>query len=168
MITISTLRDSETDPMSNATYVEIRRLSAADVGAFRDLLAVFGRAFGEVDTYTRAQPRKWYLEELLGGKQFIALTASRNDRIVGGLAAYVLQKFEQERSEIYVYDLAVEEAHRRRGVATALIDELKRIAATIGAHVIFIQADLGDQPAIALYTKLGIREHVLHFDIAVE
>jgi aminoglycoside 3-N-acetyltransferase I len=34
--------------------------------------------------------------------------------------------------------------------------------------VIFVQADLVDAPAIALYTKLGIREDVLHFDIAVE
>jgi aminoglycoside 3-N-acetyltransferase I len=37
-----------------------------------------------------------------------------------------------------------------------------------GAYVIFVQADLGDEPAIALYAKLGIREEVLHFDIAVE
>jgi len=28
-----------------------------------------------------------------------------------------------------------------------------------------VQADLGDDPAIALYTKLGQREDVLHFDI---
>jgi hypothetical protein len=33
-------------------------------------------------------------------------------------------------------------------------------------YVIFLQADYGDDPAIALYTKLGIREDVLHFDIA--
>jgi aminoglycoside 3-N-acetyltransferase I len=30
-----------------------------------------------------------------------------------------------------------------------------------------VQADIGDVPAIALYTKLGTREDVLHFDIAV-
>jgi aminoglycoside 3-N-acetyltransferase I len=32
--------------------------------------------------------------------------------------------------------------------------------------VIFVQADPGDDAAIALYTKLGTREDVLHFDIA--
>lgn len=51
------------------------------------------------------------------------------------------------------------------GVATALIQELQRLAAARGIHVIFVQADLGDEPAIALYPKLGIREDVLHFDI---
>jgi hypothetical protein len=29
----------------------------------------------------------------------------------------------------------------------------------------FVQADRGDDPAIALYSKLGVREDVLHFDI---
>jgi aminoglycoside 3-N-acetyltransferase I len=28
-----------------------------------------------------------------------------------------------------------------------------------------VQADHGDDPAIALYEKLGVREDVLHFDI---
>ena len=41
------------------------------------------------------------------------------------------------------------------------------IANARGAYVIFVQADLTDPPAIALYTKLGVREDVLHFDIAV-
>ena len=35
------------------------------------------------------------------------------------------------------------------------------------AYVIYVQADLGDEAAIALYSKLGLREGVLHFDIAV-
>ena len=52
-------------------------------------------------------------------------------------------------------------------IATALIDELKATRAT-RATVIFVQADPVDAPAIELYTKLGIREDVLHFDIAVE
>ena len=45
--------------------------------------------------------------------------------------------------------------------------ELKRVASLRGAYVIFVQADIGDDPAIALYTKLGIREDVLHFDISI-
>ena len=82
------------------------------------------------------------------------------------LAAYELQKLEQERSEIYIYDLAVAEAARRRGIATAVIQRLREIAVLRGAWVIYVQADYGDEPAIALYTKLGSREDVMHFDIA--
>ncbi|ALO45787.1 Gentamicin 3'-N-acetyltransferase [Pseudohongiella spirulinae] len=36
-----------------------------------------------------------------------------------------------------------------------------------GAWVVYVQADYGDEPAVALYTKLGTREDVMHFDIAV-
>src|SRR5690606_5892520 len=100
----------------------------------------------------------------------LALVALDGSIVVGGLAAYELRKFEQQRSEIYIYDLAVNTRYRRQGIATALIAKLKRIAKARGAYVIFVQADTGveDEPAIALYTKLGIREKVLHFDIAVE
>ena len=54
------------------------------------------------------------------------------------LAAYQLDKFEQERRELYVYDLAVVEAHQRRGVATALIEAMKRVASARGAYVIYV------------------------------
>jgi ribosomal protein S18 acetylase RimI-like enzyme len=102
---------------------------------------------------------------LLRNQGFIALAAFDYEIVVGGLAAYVLPKFEQARSEIYIYDLAVASDHRRQGVATALINHLKREAIELGAYVIYVQADYGDDPAVALYTKLGTREDVMHFDI---
>jgi aminoglycoside 3-N-acetyltransferase I len=34
--------------------------------------------------------------------------------------------------------------------------------------VIYVQADQGDEPAIRLYSSLGTREDVLHFDFPVE
>ena len=145
----------------------VRQLSTADVGLFRELLAVFGEAFDDIATYTADQPDDDYLAGLLAGDGFITLAAMHGNAVIGGLAAYDLKKFEQKRSEIYIYDLAVAAGYRRKGVATALIDHLKPIAAGRGASVIFVQADYTDPPAIALYTKLGVREDVLHFDIDV-
>ena len=128
---------------------------------------MFGQAFNEPDTYAGARPSDGYLRRLLGGDAFIAVAALQGGDVVGGLAAYELRKFEQERSEIYIYDLAVAAPNRRQGIATALIQQLKTIAAARGAYVIYLQADLEDSPAIELYTKLGTREDVLHFDIPV-
>jgi aminoglycoside 3-N-acetyltransferase I len=145
----------------------IRVLTPDDAGLLDSLLDTFGEAFGDVDGYCRKRPDAEYLRSLLAGDNFIAIVAMESAKVVGGLAAYELRKFEQERSEIYIYDLAVSATHRRRGIATALIDELKKVAADRQAYVIFVQADLGDAPAIALYTKMGRREGVLHFDIAV-
>ena len=54
-------------------------------------------------------------------------------------------------------------------MATDLIEHLRGIAAQRGVWVIYVQADYGDDPAIALYEKLGVREEVLHFlDIPVD
>jgi aminoglycoside 3-N-acetyltransferase I len=146
----------------------IHQLSAKDIALMEELLAVFGEAFEDVETYGSSRPSAAYFKRLLSSDYFIALTALKNGAVVGGLAAYELQKFEQERSEIYIYDLAVSAEHRREGIATGLIQELKKIAVERAAYVIYVQADLGDDPAIALYTKLGVREDVLHFDIAVD
>lgn len=152
--------------MQTQPSFRIQILSDADVGVMRAMLVMFGAAFADEATYTQAQPDDVYLKELLSNGSFIAVAALSGTEVVGGLAAYVLPKFEQARAEIYIYDLAVEAAHRRRGIATAMIQELKGIARAKGAYVIYVQADEGDAAAIALYTKLGVREDVLHFDIS--
>ncbi|GGX72488.1 AAC(3)-I family aminoglycoside N-acetyltransferase [Saccharospirillum salsuginis] len=146
----------------------IKQLTAEDLNLMAGLMQVFGKAFDEIETYTGATPDEPYLTNLLNLDTFIALVALDGDTVIGGLAAYVLPKFEQARSEVYIYDLAVDEAYRRQGFATAMIEHLKPVAKAKGAYVVFVQADHGDDPAIALYNSLGEREDVLHFDIPVD
>jgi aminoglycoside 3-N-acetyltransferase I len=145
-------------------HFSIHQIAPDEIALMEAMLTTFGTAFDEVETYTQHRPSAAYLQRLLGSNYFIAIVAMQDGEVVGGIAAYELIKFEHERSEIYIYDLAVATTHRRKGIATALIQELKQIARVRGADVIFVQADLVDAPAIALYTKLGIREDVLHFD----
>ena len=145
----------------------VRQLMSDDVGLVQGLLTLFGQVFEGEPTYTNALPDRQYLEKLLCRETVIVLVALRDAEVVGGLVAYELEKLEQHRSEIYIYDLAVAEQYRRRGVATGLIAQVRTIASQRGAHVVYVQADLEDEPAIQLYTKLGTREDVLHFDIAV-
>jgi len=141
------------------------QLERSDVARLKQLLAVFGEAFEDIAAYQGAVPRDTYLEAFLADERCITVVAIDGGEIVGGLVAYELPKFEQKRKEIYIYDLAVKAAHRRRGIATGLIATLKAIARARGAYVIYVQADRGDDAAIALYENLGVREDVLHFDI---
>ncbi len=145
----------------------VQRLGPDDVALARELNSLFGRAFDDAATHEGAPPSDAYLRAWLGKDHVYAIVAMVEGRIVGGLVAYVLEKLERERSEAYIYDLAVDEAHRRQGIATAVIDDLRARCAERGVWVVFVQADYGDDPAIALYTKLGTREEVLHFDLAV-
>ena len=144
----------------------ILRLAPGDDALLDAMLDLFGSAFDEPDTYGAARPGPEWRRRLLSSPHFVALVARDGDGVVGALAGYALMKFEQERSEFYIYDLAVAESHRRRGIATALIRRFCRIAKDAGGWVVFVQADRGDDPAIALYESLGTREEVLHFDIA--
>lgn len=148
----------------------IKLLKPKDTILMESLLDVFGEAFNERSTYSDKRPSREYLEDLLQKDYFITLVAMDGNAVIGGLVAYELKKFEQPRSEVYIYDLAVLEDYRRKGVATALINELKIYSKQRGAYVIFVQADTGeeDQAAISLYSKLGHREDVLHFDILVD
>jgi aminoglycoside 3-N-acetyltransferase I len=149
--------------MSN---IIVTRLTPADIETMRRVNAMFAVAFEDDEPYLVAPPDCAYFAQQLANPDLIVLAAIDGETIVGGLVAHVLPKLEQARSEVYIYDLAVLESRRRQGVATALIAETQAIARDRGAWVIFVQADYGDDPAIALYTKLGTREDVMHFDIA--
>jgi aminoglycoside 3-N-acetyltransferase I len=150
---------------SSDTEIDVRVLGAADVLLAREMLGLFAREFEDDDAYLTKQPGDQYLRDLLGSETFIAVVALCASRVVAALAGYVLPKFEQARSEFYIYDLAVDSGYRRRGIATAMIETLQRVAVERGVYVIFVQADHGDDAAVALYTKLGTREDVMHFDI---
>src|SRR5262245_7436369 len=142
-------------------------LTTADVRLMKGLLKMFGHAFDDVATYQNEVPDDGYLGSLLAKHHFIALAATVGDEVVGGVAAYVLDKFERDRREVYIYDLSVAQEHRRRGIATTLIKRLVDIARERHAYVIFVQADSKDDPAIKLYESLATKKDVYHFDIAV-
>lgn len=146
----------------------VDRAGRDDIATVRALNALFAEAFEDPGTYAAQPADDEWLRECLADEGMILLVARDAGQLLGGLVAYELNKIERRRREIYIYDLAVAAAHRRRGVATALIDRLCAIARERDCWVIYVQADYADPPAIALYEKLGVREDVLHFDIAPE
>ena len=147
------------------TQAKIRQLTAEELPEMRALNALFARCFDDPASYAEKKPDDAYLRALLAKPHVLVMTAHMNGVLCGGLVAYQLEKFEQARSEIYIYDLAVDAEFRRQGIATALIAKISEVAVARGAWVSFVQADYADAPALALYEKLGIREEVLHFDI---
>lgn len=146
----------------------VTRLGTGDEVVFRNLMQLFGKAFEDLDAYGSAPPSRAYVEALLARDDIIMLAAWSGHAVVGGLVAYVLPKFEQARSEIFIYDLAIREDHRRQGIATALIRWLQSLATRLGAWVIFVQADTEDIPALALYDTFGVRRRFVTFDIEPE
>lgn len=154
-------------PENTPYAISVQRLGTGDGTHFASMLDLFADAFDDPANYSEARPSPTYRDALLARDDVVVLVVLADERVVGALVAYELRKFEQERSEFYIYDLAVMEKWRRRGVATAMIDDLKSIVRKNGGWVVYVQADYGDEPASALYTKLGTREDVMHFDLSL-
>ncbi len=145
--------------------VRICQLTSADIDLLRQLNALFEEAFSDDEFDDSKSTRDADCPQTLAREHVIALVATLGAAVVGGLVAYELHKLERHRSVIYLYDLAVAARSRRQGVATLLIAELQTIAKERGADEVYVQADYGDDAAIALYGKLGVRKAVLHFDL---
>ncbi len=146
------------------------KLSSNNIPELRKLMKLFSLAFYDAKNYEDNPPTDEYIESILKNPcNSVIVAMNERSEVVGGLVAYELQKFEQQRSEVYLYDLAVAEDYRRQGIATNLIKELQEWAKQRGAYVIFVQADNVDAPAVALYTKLAssAEEDITHFDILV-
>ena len=83
------------------TEPSIQRLSKDKISEFRELIRIFGEVFDEPDTYQHKTISTDYLQERISDPNFICITADVGGKVVGGLVAYVLHKFESERKEIY-------------------------------------------------------------------
>nr|WP_294809880.1 GNAT family N-acetyltransferase [uncultured Sphingomonas sp.] len=139
----------------------VRRLEAGDAAVLGRLKALFDEAFEQPGRMAADAG----FERLLARAEVILLVAEDGGELAGGLLAYALPHVDPARDELYLYDLAVAEAHRRRGVASALIEALGGLATKLGASAIFVQADDDDAAAQALYARFGEGRRVHHFDI---
>ena len=69
--------------------------------------------------------------------------------------AYVLEAPHAVRPKMFLYSIDVFPRFQRRGVATALIEELKRLAAARNCSEIFVLTNENNPAANRLYQKTG-------------
>ncbi|WP_123040538.1 GNAT family N-acetyltransferase [Cohnella candidum] len=131
-----------------------RKLVTNDETAFAGLVRLFNREFESVDPeYVNAQN----IELLLGRPEFVCIAAFDGDEIVGGITAYELRMYDRPGSAMYLYDLAVAEKTRRRGIGSGLVRELQAYCRRTGIRELFVQADSSDEHALAFYDSLSGR-----------
>lgn len=54
-------------------------------------------------------------------------------------------------TEMFIYELAVDEGYRRRGIASALIESLKSLAFERGCYGMWVLTDEDNEAALATY-----------------
>ena len=129
-------------PAATPSRVTVRRLGAADASWARLLNELFD--VGMV----------WDAGE---GRRFLAdpanllVVAFWDDVPCGFATAHRLQRFDRRRAEALLYEIGVDETHQRRGIGAALVEEVKRWAAEVGADEVWVLTERTNAAAMALY-----------------
>ncbi len=90
--------------------------------------------------------------DLLDDERTIFLAALDGEAPVAFVLGYVLPRRHGDRTILFVYEVGVEESHRRRGIASEL---MRRLAEEAGAGEGFVLAEPDNEAANALYRSLG-------------
>jgi len=138
----------------SVTPLTTRRLGPGDERQAHELFAVMAAQFDEPSEPLGDE----YVVNLLSAASFWAVAAFDGNRVVGGITAHTIPMTRSASSELFVYDLAVHEGFRRRGVGARLVATLRALAAEAGIGVVFVPADEDDAHALAFYRSMQPEE----------
>lgn len=134
--------------------ITIKKLEPEEIMLAKDLFIWF-----QVDDREEKLlvPGDHYLRTLLLREDFHVLVAMDETKVIGGLTAFELPMYKEEVNEMFLYEIGVNEAYRKRSVATDLINYLKQLALQRGINEMYVGTDLENMPAQKLYAKTGGR-----------
>jgi aminoglycoside 3-N-acetyltransferase I len=129
------------------------RLGSGDRGQAQKLFALLGSVFQEPEETLTEQ----YLDSILAEKGFWAIAAWVDGELAGGLTAHTLPMTRGETPEVFVYDVAVRDDMRRKGVGRSLMNAICGEAGALGIPVVFVLAENDDIEAVRFYGSVGGR-----------
>jgi aminoglycoside 3-N-acetyltransferase I len=146
--------------------IKISKLEKNDTLIFHQLILLFNEVF---ETGKNAVPAEPYLQSLLERSGFIVLVIKCGNEIAGGLTAFELPMYDAERSEIFIYDVAVKAQFQRKGFGRQLLAELKKHCKENGIQEFFVPAHEEDKHALDFYRSAGGKaEKVIQFNFEAD
>lgn len=128
-----------------ALPVRVVRMRSRDAGRIRsDLKRLLDRP-----------PHPEALRRYLADRRNVFLLASIGDVPVGFLRGTALAQVETLRPQMFLYEVGVERAHRRRGAGRALVEALLDHCRARRFEEVFVFTDPGNRPAVTLYRHTG-------------
>ncbi|MFE6820612.1 GNAT family N-acetyltransferase [Streptomyces sp. NPDC057677] len=103
-------------------------------------------------------PREDWAERFLAAPGHLMLIAYAEDGADGFPAGFVsgIEMLHPDKgAEMCLYELSVDEAHRRRGVGRALTEALLAEARGRGCRGVWVGVDTDNDPALATYRSAG-------------
>jgi ribosomal protein S18 acetylase RimI-like enzyme len=126
--------------------MDVRRLSPADV----DAVLAAGELF---DTHPRPEWTKAFLD-----RDGHHLLVAYIDGVPAGFVSGIETLHPDKGAEMLLYELGVDEAHRRQGIGRALTESLLRIATERGCSGMWVPTELDNDAAVATYRAAGADE----------
>ncbi len=90
------------------------------------------------------------------------LLMAYEDGLPAGFVSGVELTHPDKGTEMFLYELAVDETFRRRGIGTALVDELLGIARNRGCYDMWVLTDRDNDAALATYRTTGTTDESSH------
>jgi ribosomal protein S18 acetylase RimI-like enzyme len=130
--------------------VVIRRLGPADAEAVIAASPLFDGPADRAAT-----------ERFLAASDHHLLIAFEDDRAVGFVSG-VETTHPDKGTEMFLYELAVDETARGRGIGTALVAALRDLAIERGCYGMWVATDADNEAALATYRGAGAAEPTHH------
>ncbi len=109
-------------------------------------------------------PSDEYLTQLLHKEYFGVFVAKNGNQVVGGATTYELIKYYSEKSELYSYDIAIQNGFQNLGIGKKLMAYIKEYGSENGMESVYVQAESDNILAVRFYeTTIGLGEKVQHF-----
>jgi aminoglycoside 3-N-acetyltransferase I len=137
--------------------IDILKLSPNDIEDFSKLISVFEKAF-EWDDFSF--PNISHLQKVMDNPYFLAFVAKADQKLVGGLTAHILHRYDSEKPAAYIYDIAILTEFQRKGIGKSLIATLNDYCKKEGFSEVFVQAETDDSQAVNFYRTTSINSEL--------
>ncbi len=111
------------------------------------------------------------MNQVLGDKNCYYVLCSDDSRPVGYLSAFRFPSVETADFQVYLYDIAIDEQFRRKGLGSRMIEELKSHCRKDKVNYIWVGTSLENEAAQRTFEKTGARkvsetyvEYIYQFD----
>jgi len=131
--------------------MEIRRVEKSDAALARQAIATLKME----DRNLRGNLTTDYLRRFLARPENFLILATQDEKPIGYLVAYLLDRIDRDQAMIFFYEISVAEPHHRRGVGSAMIKLLKWYCRQHRVMKMWVHTNKSNLAAVGLYESTG-------------
>lgn len=123
----------------------IKRLMKNDIDLLKNSIVEKGTVIKSISN----------VEKFLSNENNYLIAYIENAKILGFVLAYTLQRYDGRCEMLYLHEIDVVETHRKQGIATKLMNEIKELKDKNGFDKIFLVTNKSNEAAVSLYESTG-------------